>query len=200
TVLFPDQEFLGTETIVTDDALFLAFDDLHLVGGHLLARFQTRQVDFAHGGLAQRHARDIGFRLAGDQAFGVVIGIANSRTRDIEGNVSAADDYHAASDEQPLSERHGAQEIDAAINTLCVRTRQLQHAPPLGAYRDDDGLEAPAEFFKVNVASYLYAAAELDAQPPDQFDLGVDEIARQAVRRYACIQHPGGPRFGFEDR
>src|SRR5215471_2228699 len=67
------------------------------------------------------------------------------------------------------------------------------------ATRDDDGLEAAAEFLKGNVASYLYAAAELDAQPPDQLDLGVDEIARQAVRGYACIQHPGGPRFGFED-
>src|SRR5207249_9965670 len=142
------------------------------------------QVDLAHGSLPQRHARNIGFGLAGDQAFAVVIGISNSGTGDIEGYVSAADHYHAVPDRQSLSERHGAQEIDAAIDALRIGARQLEHARPFGAYRDDDGLEVTAEFVEVNVAAYPHAAAELDAQPPDQFDLGVDEIARQAVCGY----------------
>ena len=55
-------------------------------------------MDLAHRLLPQRYSRNIRFGLAGDQAFRIVIGIANGGTGDIESYVAAADDHHAASD------------------------------------------------------------------------------------------------------
>ena len=98
-----------------------------------------------------------------------------------------------------LSERHGTQKVDAAVDALRVRSRQLQHAGTLGAHRDDDGLEIAAKILEIDIPADLYAASELHAQAPDQFDLGIDEIARQAVCGDAGVQHTRWPRLGFKD-
>ena len=55
---------------------------------------------------------NIGFGLARDQTFGIVILVSDRRAGDVESYVSATDHYHAAADGQPFAQRHSAQEID----------------------------------------------------------------------------------------
>ena len=168
---------------MADDAFFLAFDDLDFVGGHLLTRFQAGKMDLAHRFLPQRDSRNVGFGLAGDQAFRIVIGIANGGAGDVESDVAAADHHHAASDRQPLTERHGAQKIDAAVDALGVGPGQLQHARPLGAYRDDDGLEVAAEVARTR---YPGRSSRRSGTPrPSDRISSISASIRSRGRRYA---------------
>ena len=157
--------------------LFLAFDDLDRVGGHLLQGFQGDET------------HPPGPRQPFGGAGGVVGGLADDGARDIVGDVTATDDDHLGPYLTRLAQRGGAQQIDPAEDPGAVLAGQPQGAGALCPHRQDDRGEIAPELGEGNVPANRDAAADLHPQRLDDGDLkaprgnGAHVAARVGVHR-----------------
>jgi hypothetical protein len=65
---------------------------------------------------------------------------------------------------------------------------------------DDDGGKAAPKIRKADMLPNLRVAADLDAEGLNHRDFCTDEFSRQAITRYAGVQHAGRLRFHLKDR
>ena len=170
-------ELHRAHAVEAHDAFFLTFDDLDVVGRHLLQGLQRTEVHGADVPVAQGGARGVCGDLAHHGAAYVV------------GHIAAADDHHAAAQGQGLAHGHRPQELDATVDALCVGPRQGQLPRALGPNGQHHRVVSLSQIPQAAVATDLAARDGLHAQIADDVDLGLDDVPRQPVFGYAHGQH-----------
>ena len=155
------------------DALALGLVELLLVGGHL-----------GLGAAVDDH------RVLGAQTAGGAGGV--------HGGVPAAVDGDAAADDRLVAAGHVAQEVDGVDHVPGVDAGDLDAARQMGADGDEDGVEVALLLLGHEVGDRV-VEDDLDAQLLDAGDLGVDDVARQAVLGDAVAHHAAGLLAGVVD-
>ena len=95
-------DLYGTHAVMTNDTLFVAFDDFQIVGRHLVKALEATQVDAADTRVPQGRTRHVHSRLA------------NNRTSHVVGHVATADNDHVTSQIRPAVQCNVTQQLDAA--------------------------------------------------------------------------------------
>ncbi len=158
-----------------------------------LDAFGFRRADFLLPGrhLFARAAVEDGDRFGSEP---------DGRARDIDGDVSAADDGDLPADPGHASEVHLAQEVDALAHAVGAFAGNAELDTLVGAEGEVDRPEAGGEeAVDGDVATQGQAGLDFDPQVGDDLDLPVEDVAREAVRRDADPQHPAGLGLGFID-
>ena len=169
------------------DALLVALANLDGVGRHLLQRLQRHEAHAPRAGQARRGARRVVRRLA------------HHRAGDVVGDVAAADDDDLVSQVDGLTDGHGAQQIDAAVDARPALARQAEGTRALRADGDDHRGVLTAESVEADVLADGDAGADLDTQRLDHRHLALDQLTRQTVLGHTDGEHAGGYRFAVED-
>ena len=92
--LVVQQNLLGTQAVMTNDAFLIAFNNLEVVRRQFIETFQAAQMDAQYARFPQRGSRDIDTGLTNDSAGHVI------------GDVSAADHDNLACQIGRLSQGH----------------------------------------------------------------------------------------------
>ena len=161
---------------VDPDALGLGVLGLGLVRRHLLA------------GAAVDDDGVVGAEAAGD-------------ARGIHGGVAAAVDRDPAGERRLGARRGAAQELDGVDDARGVLVGDVDPGREVGADRDERRVEAAVAHLGLQVDDAV-VLLEGDAEGAQPVDLGVEDVARQAVAGDAVAHHPAGlgPAVAHRDR
>ena len=195
-----------------DDAFGFGLFDLFQRGGHFMTLLKAYQADFASAH-AQCRQRDVHHLVRSDGlrvffrgshlARRVMLAqhLTRGRSRDVHGDVAAADDQHLLADGELVAEIDVEQKLDAAMHAIEIDTRYRQVTAAVCADRDQHRVEAlPPQFADGEVAPGGGVQAQRDvAGFEDLAHLRLDHTSRQTILRDAEVQHSAGDRRSFED-
>ena len=91
-------------------------------------------------------------------------------------------------------------EVDAVVDALEVRARDVERDRVHRAGRDRDRVEVALELVERDVDADRRVEDERDAEPLDEPDVHLDRLARQAERRHADEHRAAAVRQAVEDR
>jgi hypothetical protein len=193
------------------DALVLRLLDLELVGGHLPAVLQRHDADPSrthphchpgdverdHGGGLDPVGELLGAGLRLRPARG---DLAKGRPGHVEGHVAAADHHDIVAQLHPVAGVRVDQEIHGLQHPVELHARDLQVAASHGADGYEDGREPIVlQGGEREVPAQAPFRAELDTEPEDGADLGLQDLPAQAVRGDPEDHHAARPVRGVQD-
>ena len=131
---------------------------------------------------------------------GHVLGaVAEARARAVHGRVAAADDDDVAADRQLLAEVGLLHVVDAVLDPVEVRARDVEVDRVHRAGRDRDPVVVALELVERDVDADGGVEHELHAQPLDQADVHLDRLARQPEGGDADQHRAAAERQAVED-
>ena len=155
-------------------AFFFGLVDLGDVGRHLLA----------------------GTAVEAGDLFGA---LADGRAAGVHGGKAAADDGHLVADVHVAGELELTEEVDRRHDAVGVFVVDAHLVGVEGPEAQEDRVVARRQVLHLKVDAQARVALELDAHAPQDVQLLVDQVARQAVARDAVAQHAAGVRQRLED-
>ena len=93
-----------------------------------------------------------------------------------------------------------AEEVDGRDDPGSVLAGAAHGVGAEGAQGEEDGVVLGAQVVQLDVDAEAHAGLQLDAHAPEDVELVVDDVARQAVAGDAVAEHAPGMRHGLEDR
>ncbi len=156
------------------DVFVFRFLDFLVRSGHDVARLEAEQVD-------------------------AVRADADRRTRNVDGDVAAADHDGFTAEIDGFAGVDSAKEFDAGHRVRRVFAFDSGFAAALRADCDIERVVSlPAQFVERNVFADVYAGLERYAHLPEHVDLRVDDVFFKAERRDAERQHATKPLLFFK--
>ena len=186
-----------------DYALFFPFSDICRIGKHLLAAFQTAEMNSTIR-LPCRHRRDILISIV-SSALLSTRGIRNHRlarispgtARDIIRNTAATYYNYFLTQSHRFTKRYISKEIYAWKHTRSLNAGYRQSPALLGADREHHRRMLLGELLHRDILAHAGVALYLNTKRLDNFDFRMNQVARQPVFRNPHIQHASGNAFHF---
>ena len=119
--------------------------------------------------------------------------------RAVHRGVAAADDDDVLADLDRLAEVRPLHEVDAVVDPLEVRARDVEGDGIHGARGDGDRVEVALEVVEADVLADRRVELEPHAEPLDEPDVHLDRLAREAERGDADEHRPAAVGQAVED-